>query len=287
MKTASRRMPNPVLGFLRGTTPVSDHPQRRLDAARRSLQCPDLGPRRKKQNATVLAIHPAPDQQPNQSPAQLLVRDPQTEQPRIIKPTEVAGGYTVRVVYPLVEVGLIRLVREAPALSAAGGCASAHLLSDHQHSLALAAGGAGYRHQLQPGLRAEHGRRVLQQLHARLDRGRPGEGLLRRQAHDPSHPRRDDRDHRQTSRIARADHRGRDHGGGSIQYSDLPSCRDHLGRADPGDVRRIIRLLPSQSSSQNRPRMAAQTPADAAPRCTKRSRQWSFMASGRGWRSGR
>ncbi|HSZ58090.1 MAG TPA: lysylphosphatidylglycerol synthase transmembrane domain-containing protein [Tepidisphaeraceae bacterium] len=77
---------------------------------------PIWGRDEKKQNATVLAIHPAPDQQPNQSPAQLLVRDPQTEQPRIIKPTEVAGGYTVRVVYPLVEVGLIRLVREARPL---------------------------------------------------------------------------------------------------------------------------------------------------------------------------
>jgi uncharacterized protein (TIRG00374 family) len=70
----------------------------------------------KKHNATVLAIHPGPDQQRGQPPAQLLVRDPQTGKPRIIKPSEVVDGYAVRVVYPLIEVGLIRLVREARPL---------------------------------------------------------------------------------------------------------------------------------------------------------------------------
>jgi uncharacterized protein (TIRG00374 family) len=70
----------------------------------------------KKHSATVLAIHPAPDQQRNQPPAQLLVRDPQTGNPRVISPAEVVDGYTVRVVYPLVEVGLIRLLQEARPL---------------------------------------------------------------------------------------------------------------------------------------------------------------------------
>jgi uncharacterized protein (TIRG00374 family) len=77
---------------------------------------PILGADGKKLNATVIAIHPAPDQQRNQPPAELLVRDPQTGKPRIITPAGVVGGYTVRVPYPLVEVGLIRLVREARPL---------------------------------------------------------------------------------------------------------------------------------------------------------------------------
>jgi uncharacterized protein (TIRG00374 family) len=66
--------------------------------------------------AKVLAVHPALDQQPKQPPAELLVEDPATAAHRIIKPTEVVGGYTIRVPYPLVDIGLIRLVREARPL---------------------------------------------------------------------------------------------------------------------------------------------------------------------------
>lgn len=77
---------------------------------------PIWSPGGKKENATILAVHPAPDQQPNQPPAELLVRDPASGHAMIIKPEDVVGGYTVRVVYPLVEVGLFRLVREARPL---------------------------------------------------------------------------------------------------------------------------------------------------------------------------
>jgi len=67
-------------------------------------------------NAKVLAIHPALDQQQNQPPAELLVEDPANGAHRIIKPAEVIGGYTVGVPYPLVDVGLIRLVQAARPL---------------------------------------------------------------------------------------------------------------------------------------------------------------------------
>src|SRR5579863_7071478 len=67
----------------------------------------------KKENAKVLAIHQFPDQQRNQPPSELLVQDPRTGKPWVIKPSQVIGGYTVRVVYPLIDIGLIRLVREA------------------------------------------------------------------------------------------------------------------------------------------------------------------------------
>lgn len=69
-----------------------------------------------KVNAKVLAVHPAPNQQPKHPPAEILVEDPATRAPRIIKPSDVIGGYTVRVAYPLVDIGLIRLVREARPL---------------------------------------------------------------------------------------------------------------------------------------------------------------------------
>lgn len=77
---------------------------------------PIADPAGKKQNAKVLAIHQYPYQQPGQPPKEILVQDPQTGKPRIITPTDVIGGYQVRVVYPLVDIGLIRLVREARPL---------------------------------------------------------------------------------------------------------------------------------------------------------------------------
>ena len=70
----------------------------------------------KSENATLLAVHPALDQQPRQPPAELLIQDPATGKPRRINPSEVIGGFTVRVVYPLVDVGLLRLVRQANPL---------------------------------------------------------------------------------------------------------------------------------------------------------------------------
>jgi hypothetical protein len=70
----------------------------------------------KEVKARVLAIHPTLDQQQNQPPAEILVENPANAAHQIIKPAEVVGGYQVGVPYPLVDIGLIRLVREARPL---------------------------------------------------------------------------------------------------------------------------------------------------------------------------
>lgn len=70
----------------------------------------------KSETATLLAVHPALNQHVRQPPAELLIQDPTTGTPRRISPSEVVGGFTVRVVYPLVDVGLLRLVRQANPL---------------------------------------------------------------------------------------------------------------------------------------------------------------------------
>jgi glycosyltransferase 2 family protein len=64
----------------------------------------------------LLAVHPKPRQQPDQPPAELLIQAPKTARYERIKPAEVAGGFKVHVPYPLVDRGLIRLVREANPL---------------------------------------------------------------------------------------------------------------------------------------------------------------------------
>ena len=71
------------------------------------------GPDKKPEQAKLLAIHPFPNQQSHQPPQELLIRDPQTGNPKIIAPSEVVGGFKLRVPYPLVDIGLLRLVREA------------------------------------------------------------------------------------------------------------------------------------------------------------------------------
>jgi glycosyltransferase 2 family protein len=71
------------------------------------------GPNSAAEKAKVLAVHPAPDQRAHEPPMELLIQDPKTENPRKILPSQVIGGYEVRVPYPLVDVGLIRLVRQA------------------------------------------------------------------------------------------------------------------------------------------------------------------------------
>lgn len=75
-----------------------------------------IGPAGKPEKAKVLAVHPRPDQQRDQSPDKLLIVSPTTGKPQKIEPSQVIGGYTVHVPYPLVDVGLIRLVREANPL---------------------------------------------------------------------------------------------------------------------------------------------------------------------------
>lgn len=74
------------------------------------------GPNGASEKARVLAIHPKADQQPNQPPDKLLVFNPSTQQRQKIAPSQVVGGYKVGVVHPLVDIGLLRLLREANAL---------------------------------------------------------------------------------------------------------------------------------------------------------------------------
>src|SRR5438105_4973161 len=66
--------------------------------------------------AKVLAVRQQIDQQPKQPPAELLIEDPDNGRHRIINPAQAVGSYTVRVPYPLVDIGLIRLVHQARPL---------------------------------------------------------------------------------------------------------------------------------------------------------------------------
>lgn len=65
----------------------------------------------------LLAMKPRDPGVKDIPPALLLVEDPETGNGVIIDPDEVVGGYTIRVPYPIVDVGITRRVREAdPAL---------------------------------------------------------------------------------------------------------------------------------------------------------------------------
>jgi uncharacterized protein (TIRG00374 family) len=70
----------------------------------------------KVKKAKLLAVHPAVNQQPNQPPAELLIQDPESGKRLKVEPSQVEGGFKVQVPHPLIEVGLIRLVREANTL---------------------------------------------------------------------------------------------------------------------------------------------------------------------------
>jgi len=70
-------------------------------------------PEGKTEKVKLLAVHPQVNQQPNQPPGQLLILEPNASRPRKIEPSEVAGGFNIRVPYPLVDLGLLRLVRDA------------------------------------------------------------------------------------------------------------------------------------------------------------------------------
>jgi hypothetical protein len=74
------------------------------------------GPNGAPEKARLVAIHPEPNQQPDQPPAQLLIQDPKTAKYETIPPGDVVGGFKVHVPYPLVDRGLLRLVREANPL---------------------------------------------------------------------------------------------------------------------------------------------------------------------------
>jgi uncharacterized protein (TIRG00374 family) len=67
----------------------------------------------KEAKAKLLAVLPEPDQQPRQAPRALLIEDPQNGKNEVIDPSRVVGGYKVRVPHPLVDIGLVRLVRQA------------------------------------------------------------------------------------------------------------------------------------------------------------------------------
>ena len=65
------------------------------------------------QTAKVLAVRPGSNLQPGGTPQELLIRDPQTGKPARIAPSKVVGKYVIPVPRPMVEVGLMRLVKQA------------------------------------------------------------------------------------------------------------------------------------------------------------------------------
>ena len=91
--------------------------------------------------------------------------------------------------YPLVEVGLNRMVREAKVPYLLGALAVipiALLLTTIRWHLLLEA--VGIHIGMGQHVRHQHGRAVLQHLHARQHRRRPGQGLVRLQAHRRTAP---------------------------------------------------------------------------------------------------
>lgn len=74
------------------------------------------GPAGMPEKARLIAVHPRANQLRDQSPDKLLIQNPQTGKPERIDPAKVVGGFTVHVPYPLVDVGLISLVRQANPL---------------------------------------------------------------------------------------------------------------------------------------------------------------------------
>src|SRR6185437_1612920 len=67
----------------------------------------------KLQKAKLLAIRPGAHHTPGEAPAELLVADPSTGKPVRITPAQIPGGYHVRVPYPLIDIGVVRLVKHA------------------------------------------------------------------------------------------------------------------------------------------------------------------------------
>ncbi len=64
----------------------------------------------------LLAIHPAPSIDKSLPPTELCIEDPESHVISLISPAQVAGGFKVAVPYPLIDIGLIRLVRSAQPL---------------------------------------------------------------------------------------------------------------------------------------------------------------------------
>jgi uncharacterized protein (TIRG00374 family) len=61
----------------------------------------------------VVAVLPQLPPGPNQVPRQLLIEHLQTKKLERVDPSQVEGGYRVRAPYPLIDIGLFRLVRNA------------------------------------------------------------------------------------------------------------------------------------------------------------------------------
>ncbi|HWE04575.1 MAG TPA: lysylphosphatidylglycerol synthase transmembrane domain-containing protein [Tepidisphaeraceae bacterium] len=61
----------------------------------------------------LLAIRPGEHHEMGAMPAELLVVNPATGRPMRVPPTDAPGGYKVRVPYPLVDIGVFRLVYNA------------------------------------------------------------------------------------------------------------------------------------------------------------------------------
>lgn len=61
----------------------------------------------------LLAIRPGGHHAPNAPPAELLIQNPDTGKPQRISPDIVPGGYHIRIPYPLVDIGVVRLVKYA------------------------------------------------------------------------------------------------------------------------------------------------------------------------------
>jgi hypothetical protein len=72
-----------------------------------------LGSGRDLKKVRLLAIRPGAHHEANSPPVELLINDPDTGKNARISPDLVAGGYRVTVPYPLIDIGIVRLVEEA------------------------------------------------------------------------------------------------------------------------------------------------------------------------------
>jgi uncharacterized protein (TIRG00374 family) len=78
----------------------------------RSVKLVGSDPREAK-SVKLLAIRPGAHHEAGAPPAELLGTSPDTGKPMRIVPDQVLGGYHVRVPYPLVDIGIVRLVEHA------------------------------------------------------------------------------------------------------------------------------------------------------------------------------
>jgi hypothetical protein len=99
-----------IVDTLTGTTRSIDRQEVWTKAGEKSVRVKQGD---KWQKVKVLAIRPGAHLADNGAPAELLITDPVTDKPVKIAPDQVRGGYKVRVAYPLVDIGVVRLVKQA------------------------------------------------------------------------------------------------------------------------------------------------------------------------------